>query len=72
MASSTKLAYRLAWKVDLETEIIEEDWNSCTSIIHKGILNIQLIKTNYKVVSWWYQVPTRLSKMYPKGLFTML
>lgn len=49
-----------------------EIWHSCFNALFRGIINISLIETKRKVLTWWYLVPTHLAKMYASSSLSVL
>lgn len=59
-----KQPYMLAWERDLDCAEDLESWCPRLQVSYKGILNISLIEASLKVLTRWYIVPTRLTRMY--------
>lgn len=59
-----KQPYMLTWERDLDCAEDLESWCPRLQVSYKGILNISLIEASLKVLTRWYIVPTRLTRMY--------
>lgn len=58
--TNARLSYQVAWERDLSIIPEVEDWRKWSMRIHKGILNVALIKASCKVHGRWYLDPERL------------
>lgn len=56
---------RLIPESDLDIHLEPEQWFQAFCRNYKGIMNISLVEAIIKVFTRWYDVPTRLTMMFP-------
>ena len=59
---SGKLSYMSKWEDDLGIELAQTEWDQIWNNTKTVSTNIIAAETNYKVLSRWYLVPTRVAK----------
>lgn len=61
-SSKDKLSYVQKWEEDLERTFDNSDWKQIWSTTKTASPNILAVEANYKVLTRWYLVPTRVAK----------
>lgn len=62
-----KHAYIRRWEKDLGHELTETQLTHLYQLIHSSFIDSKTQKSNYKILSHWYQVPEDLVRIYPSG-----
>lgn len=60
-----KPPYARKWEEDLEKSLDMADWSKIWTATKSSSPNILAVETNYKVLTRWYLVPSRLAKFAP-------